>query len=424
MTIRQSGSELVMSGSGRTFSTTECWEQYPGLSRVSHASSPRSWRNVCKTSPGDPRQATVITTITATNTQINFDETGQYQFVVQGQNCTASVRRTRVLTLQHREGDPEPAAAPSAAPVASAAPRPAPVEKRCAVTGLPERLEVRPSRKLMRPGESFTFRAGVVDRAGCALGLAPAWRVVTGGNAVELTGAGKVTVAENAPESEARLQASVGDRAVSVVVEIVSGERYDALLQQGSFNAEGESSEAAVARIATGSIGARSTVARDEAQGRKIAFVAIVGTLALALGVLGLFLVRRSRKQARAVQAELAAPAAKAGKGKANGKVCPTCREEYPADAEFCAFDGNRLLPFSGGAVGPAGGVCPVCGQGYDPGVTACPKHQEALVPALVFAERRRVTTVTQKICPVCGTQFPGDSQFCGKCGAALVPVN
>jgi predicted amidophosphoribosyltransferase len=87
--------------------------------------------------------------------------------------------------------------------------------------------------------------------------------------------------------------------------------------------------------------------------------------------------------------------------------------------------DGNRLVDIGGSApLGPTGGVCPVCGQGYDPGVTVCPKHHESLVPALVLAERRRAPTVGRKICPVCGHAVPGDSDFCGKCGAALVPVN
>jgi hypothetical protein len=431
VTVSVSGSELVLSGAGRTFSTTECWEQFPGLARVSHTGGSRGWRNVCKTPAADPRQATVITTITATDSQINFDETGQYQFVLKDQNCTASVRRTRSFERIQRQGEPEPVSAPKPAGTRPEKP-PAPELKvvkpapRCATTGIPERLEVRPSRKLMRQGESFTFRAAVVDREGCPLAITPTWRVISGGNAVELSGPGKVNVADNAEEIEARLQASVGDRAVGVVVEVVSRDRYETILRQGTFNAEGESSDAAIARIATNTIGTRSSVAREEARGQKVAFVAVVGTLALVFGVVGLFFMRRSRRQ-RAVALSTpprgaSQPAAAASR---EGRFCPTCREEFPPDAEFCAFDGNRLVPLTPGAgIGPTGGVCPLCGQGYDPGVTVCPKHNEPLVPSLVHAERQRTFTVTRRICPVCGTQFPGDSQFCGRCGAALVPVN
>lgn len=430
VTVTVAGNELTLSGAGRTYSTTECWEQFPGLTRVSHSSGTRAWRNVCKTPASDPRQASIVTTITATDSQISFDETGQYQFVLKEQNCTASVRRTRVLSLVRREGDPEPVAsappAPAATPVSKpVATTPAP---RCATTGIPERLEVRPSRKLMRQGETFTFRAAVVDRAGCPLAIVPNWRVVAGGKALELTAPGRVKVADDAEEVEARLQASVGDRAVGVTVEIVSRDRYDAILSQGTFNAEGESSEAAVARIATNTIGARSTVAREEARGNKVAFIAVIGSLALAFGMVGLLFMKRSRRQR---QLGLSMPPRGATAASAvtikvrQGKICPTCREEFPPDAEFCAFDGNRLLPLTGEAgIGPTGGICPLCGQGYDPGVTVCPKHNEPLVPAPVQAERQRTVVVTRRICPVCGTQFPGDSQFCGKCGAALVPVN
>jgi len=279
----------------------------------------------------------------------------------------------------------------------------------------------------MRPGESFTFRAAVVDRAGCPLHVVPTWRVVSTTKSIGLPAPGKVTVAPDAEEGDVRLQASVGDRAVAVVVQVVSGERYDALLSQGTFTAEGESTEAAIARMATESIGARSSVLREEARDRKTTFIAVIGGLAVAFGLVGLFFLRRSRHQ-RTASSKAPVRPAQGPTGTLllrTGRLCPTCREEFPADAEFCAFDGNRLVPLTPeSGIGPTGGVCPSCGQGYDPGVTVCPKHGEPLVPAPVHAERRPAARLTRRICPMCGTQFPGDSQFCGKCGAALVPVN
>jgi predicted amidophosphoribosyltransferase len=107
--------------------------------------------------------------------------------------------------------------------------------------------------------------------------------------------------------------------------------------------------------------------------------------------------------------------------------ICPTCREEYPADAQFCPNDGNRLVRFQEGADPrqPAGGICPVCGQGFDPGVVSCPTHDEELVPPAVYlAMRDSEPPVDKKICPVCGAQYSGQSGFCGTDGAALVPVN
>ena len=435
VTISSTGSELHFSGAGRDYSTTECWEQYPGLSRVSHSGGARSWRNACKTQAADPRRATIVTTISATDTSIAFDETGQYQFVINGQNCTASVRRTRTLLLVLREGDSAPALAPVAsAPGVIRAPSAAQPVSACTSPGPPERLEVRPARKLIRPGESFEFHTVVLDSAGCALGLSPVWKVVGEHSALELSGPGKIRVPGDAAEATVELQATLAGRAAHVVVEIASQERYDALLAQKGLNAEGESSDAAVARIATTSIGGGSVVAKDDSQRRRVLFVAVVGGTALVLGLLGFALVQLSRRKAvvpvtpepRPPRLRLAPALTPTGMAPL-AKMCPTCREEYPPEATFCPNDGNRLLASRGNAepAGPSGGVCPVCGQGYDPGVLTCPKHGEELLPAAVHtAARSSDALITKKICPVCGKQFSGDSQFCGTCGASLVPVN
>lgn len=419
VTISQNGSELSFVSAGRTFSTAECWEQHPGMARISHSASARSFQNVCKTAAGDPRQAKIVTTINATDSRINFDETGQYQFVIEGQNCTASVRRTRSYSLVRRLGDNAPSAPSAAAPATKPAPRPA---RDCENAGLPERLEVRPSRKLMRPGESFAFRTAVLDARGCALPVAPSWTVLGGATALSVTAPGSVVAAPNATESEITIEVTLGDRSVRVVVEIVAKDRYDALLQARGMDESGESKDAAVLRVASESMGAREVVARDDSKNKTRLFVALAGALALLLGVTGLLLVRRNRRAATAAALESAsrphaAPVATA-------KVCPTCREEFPPHAEFCDKDGNRLVPQSSLPVGPGGSVCPVCGRGFNPGTLTCPEHHEELIPAAAYAARAAAAPPTQSICPMCGAQFTGDIRFCGECGAALVPIN
>ena len=436
VTITSGGNELHLTGAGRDFSTAECWEQFPGLSRVSHSSGLRGWRSTCKTKAGDPRQATVITTISATDNLISFDETGQYQFVIAGQNCTASVRRTRSLSLVQREGESAPLAS-AAPPVATAPPNPAPsatlpTAKVCTSPGPPERLEVRPARKLLRPGESFEFHTAVLDAAGCAVQVSPLWKIVGEQAALELSGPGRVRVPDGASESTVVLLATLAGHSARVTVEIASKDRYDALLTQKGLNADGESSDAAVARIATSALGGSSVVTRDDSQRRRIIFVGVVGGTALVLGLLGFALVQHSRRKTlepepRAPQQVRLPPPVSVDPLPPLGKVCPTCREEYPPDASFCPNDGNRLVALRGQPepTGPTGGVCPICGQGYDPGVLTCPKHGEELLPAAMQASVRPNDAVpTKKICPVCGKQYTGDSQFCGACGAALVPVN
>jgi hypothetical protein len=423
VTITQSGSELTFSGAGRTFSTAECWEQHPGLARISHSASARNFQNVCKTAAGDPRQAKIVTTLSATDARINFDETGQYQFVIEGQNCTASVRRNRTYSLVRRQGETAPATPSAATPAAKpAAARPA---LDCQNPGLPERLEVRPSRKLMRPGESFNFRTTVVDARGCPLPVTPTWNVMGGATALSVTAPGSVAVSANASESEVTLEVTLGDRSVRVVVEIAAKDRYDALLQKGGFDESGESKEAAVLRVASESLGAREVVARDEAPDKTRLFVAIAGVLALLLGVVGFVLVRRSRRAASVPPDETPSRPRAAHGG--TMMACPTCREEFPPPHEFCTNDGNRLVPAASLAAGPGGTVCPVCGRGFNPGTTLCPEHHEELVPASVYAAQPKpavAAPVTRTICPLCGSQFSGEIKFCGECGAAVVPIN
>lgn len=429
VTISQNGNELSISGAGRTYTTGECWEPYPGMQRISHSASARSFQNVCKTGAGDPRQAKLVTSLSATDSRILFDETGQYQFVIEGQNCTASVRRTRTYTLVTRLGE-APTPAPSAAPVAKPAPKPA---ARCESTGLPERLEVRPSRKLMRPGESFEFRTTVVDAQGCALPVTPSWRVLSGASALNVTAPGKVTANANATESKVTLEVTLGDRSVRVEVEIASKERYDALLQAQGLDQSGESQEAAVLRVASESMGAREVVARDQAPGKTRWFVGLAGGAALVLGLLAWLLVRRSHHAALASSDEAASRPRGVAPSAAPGgvKACPTCREEFPPTAEFCPNDGNRLVSHAALGAGPGGSVCPVCGRGFNPGTGVCPDHGEELVPAALFRGERQppltstlVMGVTRTICPVCGKQYSGETRFCGECGAGVVPIN
>jgi hypothetical protein len=166
-------------------------------------------------------------------------------------------------------------------------------------------------------------------------------------------------------------------------------------------------------------------VVEDDSGRRRALFVGVVGGSALVLGLLGFALVRRSRKRALLAPDSRRAVASPRQPPAPRPMLCPTCREEFPPEAQFCPTDGNRLVPLEmGGQVGPAGSVCPICGQGYDPGISTCPKHDEPLVPPGVYAAALAGRTQIQKICPVCGTQFTGESQFCGKCGAALVQVN
>jgi hypothetical protein len=342
--IQEKGRDLWMSGLGRSYTTNECWEQMPGLRTVTRSASAHNWRIVCKTPIDDPRAATVTTTITATDSRISFDETGQFKFAIRGQNCTASVRHTRVFDLQRRL-ETKPEASPSASAAASANP--------CAEPGPPTRLDVRPSRKLMRAGEEFTFRTLVADQRGCLVPAQVTWRVLRGGSAIELGAQGKVRVLDQPQEEEAELSASVGARSAKVLIQIASRERYEAMLKQRGFNEHGESEEKTVETPrASGSIGARSTVTQDRGwRGRWILAIALAGVV-LALGVAGFVFARRALlvggptlRRPRIMPRPEPHPNAAGPPPKPVRKICPVCGALYPGDTQYCGMDGAVLVP-------------------------------------------------------------------------------
>jgi hypothetical protein len=462
-TVVEEGVELIITSADRVFRTAACYETMPGLVQSSHSVTQRSWQTRCVSAPGDPRQTTLVTNLTATDTTMSLDETGAYQFRVSGQNCTASTRRTRNYRLVLRQGETPPSTMPSAVtpqPTATGTattptpPLPAPggpaatpfsrpsTAGKCAEPGEPARLEVTPVRKLLRPGDRFTFRTLAFDASGCSVPPRATWAVATAGARVTVSPGGVVTVAEDAEDGTVEMSVAFAGKAARVRIEVATPARYDALLSTASANDAGESEEAATI-VASGSLGANSAVAQDGARARKTTFVVIIGTLALGLAALGFLLMRRAATSPRTPTEDTPEPIAYipgpggASPGGAPGRpmggrvvVCPSCRGEFLAGTTFCPRDGNRLVDGPpgppGGATALAGGICPTCGRGYDPGVRTCPVHGEELVPAAAYRPRAAAGPVPErgKICPSCGGRYGGEATFCGKDGTALVLVN
>ena len=387
--IELKNDELAIAGGGRSYSSEQCWEMHPGLDRQSHAKGSRSWATTCRTKPNDPRQEILQTTITASDDVITFRESGQYQFSLQGQTCSASSGRWRTYRRLPAGAEtpaptpqPEPAQLPPVPiPVPSATPRETPPDAPrrpaasgggpCASPGAPARIEVRPARKLMRAGESFSFRASVFDARGCALRTPVSWELDPVDPSAKLDG-GTLQIAPGAPDAELNVVATAASQSVKVTVGVVSNDRYTSLLASGNFTADGASIEAATATITSGSFGAGDSAPEPGAPGRKWTFVALVSGIAVCFGVFGVVLLRRAQRQ-RAVKPKHdpgtvvfageppRPPAARAPDGAATrfdpvpsapvnrgGTVCPICGTLYPSrDMKSCPKDGAQLLPIN-----------------------------------------------------------------------------
>ncbi len=479
ISIHAEGDELSFVGGGRVFKTNQCYDQMPTLARETHTRSPsgREWRTRCATPPNDPRHAVMNTLVVATSdSHIDIIETGRYESQLAGGLCTADVKRSRSFDLVARDS-PVATVAPPVTPAPP--PKPAePPDSRCASPGDPTRLEARPSRKLLRIGDSFAFHALVLDANGCPTRTATTWAVdERAGHALRVDASGTVTVAPDAPEGTFDVVVTAAGKSTRVTVEVTSASRYDALLAKSGLNGAGENDAAAVVVIAAAQIGGSDALAEDGSRRRRAIFLSIIALLAVALAGVALVATRRTRRAAtleREAQAryaekvesvearrrekaaqhaaamraheesvERAKEAAADGPGGPKRMICPACRREYDPGSAFCPNDANRLVPLNAGAdvgpgaggatglgalAGPSGSICPTCKRGYDPGVKVCPHDKDDLVPYALYASRQPQdtggTAARGKICPTCGDRFGGRVEFCGKDGTALVLLN
>jgi hypothetical protein len=475
------GRELVFETSGRTYRTDQCLDAMSTLGRDSHSTDGKSWRTRCVTPAGDPRQAVINAAYFLTGDDtISIAETGRYETVIEGGRCVVDVTRQASL---HRV-PPAPLPAASAARTSSSteaveAPPPTPTNPAeptastdCTNPGIPARLEVRPSRKLLRLGDAFVFSALVVDAAGCRTSTPVKWSLGQGrsesGQNVTPTGsidaAGKLTVPPDGPdEATFEVIATAAAHSAKAAVQVASAARFEALLAQSGLDPKGERDEPSVTSLATSSLGTSNVRAADGARQRRILFISIIAGLAVVLGVVALFGARRAsraraievaanakhaaemaeyehqkqqreRKHAAEMQAHLesvalaqqvAAEAAARGQAIGGPRICPSCHREFHATTEYCPFDSNRLVPVAGHealAAGPSGGVCPTCRRGFNPGVRVCPNDGDELVPPALL--HSQPPAARRKICPTCGDRFDGAATFCGKDGTQLVLLN
>ncbi len=425
--VAQQGSELAFSGAGRPFSTTQCWDATPGIVRKSHSGGARGWVTRCGSAPGDPRVATITTNISATDDTIVLAEQGQYQFVIQDTQCRANASRRRSWKLVQRAGEvpptpatseaPPPSSPPAADPSPRVTPPPAPTPvpappgpKGACEPGLPVRLEVRPGRKLARPGDAFDLSWSAVDAAGCPVRVKPTLIVekpsskaddpgpspASVASFVSVDDRGRVTIDAEATAGAAEILVRLAGKTARVAIEVTTPEQFDALLAERGFGETGEAEMAVV--VLESAVGGGSMRATDGSQDRRAAFVAIVAGAAAALALAALVVLRRNRKPRVPERVSTPAPPPLVAfydrPAEDDPMRCPQCRDVFAPGSTFCATDGSALVP--------------------------APKARVSL---------SRVTTAPApesggKVCPTCGDRFDESATFCGRDGTQLVIVN
>lgn len=477
VTLSSAGGELAVSGARRPLRSDRCLDPLPTLGVSTHSHDAKQWRTTCATPQGDPRRATLNSAWFAVNDDaISVAETGRYEFAIGDSKCIADVRRGANLA-RVKPAAPVDSSTPTA--TATARPKTPPAATTpavdCSTPGDPVRLEARPSRKLLKMGDTFVFRAAVLDASGCPTPTPIAWSVgaVTfkddQAHAAQpsIDSGGKLTVPPSGfADAAFDVVATAGGKSARAAVHVTSAAKYEELLAQSGLDPNGERDEPSVAMLATESIGGGSARVDSGARTRKMAFVAVIVSLALMFGAVAIVGARRARKARAAEQAAedrhaermrefeahkrereeqhaaqmrahlesvavaQKAAASAAARGLDSGPMyCPSCRREFPPGSTFCPQDANRLLAVSGNAdiiAGPAGGICPSCRRGFNPGVKVCPDHREELLPLAMLSTRATAGPPDSrgKICPTCGGRFEGSAAFCGKDGTQLVLVN
>lgn len=448
--IRLEGDELAIVGGGRVYRSNACYDPMPTLARETHSRDPngRTWRTRCSTPAGDPRRAVLNTLVVATtDTHLDVVETGRYEIVIATGTCMADVKRTRSWDLVTEE---KPAAS-QAPPKEPPKEKPEPKPSACESPGDPSRLEVRPSRKLLRTGESFQLKSVVLDARGCATRTGTSWKLAPGadGRGVTVDGTGKVTVAADAPESSVEIIATAAGKDTRVTIDVSKPSNYDELLARSGLNSEGENDAASVVSIGTQSIGAGEGRVEDRARERRLTFIVIVAGALAVLAIVGVFLFRRSRRaaalarDAEARHEQRVDEVMRRRKARADEHAAQLRAHEESlaarAAAERASAQAAVAAPVSRAAPAPPRGpdmACPQCGKEFESPMSFCPHDGVALVakakgrgatvamPAAAVIARAAEPGKQGKICPTCGDRFEGAATFCGKDGTQLVLIN
>jgi|GEM_PF-992019 len=356
--LSASRAEFSLHGLGRSYTTTSCWEQLPGLQVRSHSASATTVRSSCEMPKGDPRQAKVVTTWALRGDKIYFDETGQYQFLSKDGSCTASVRRTRLLSRIEKSASDgavpsgantkpsQEKASATLARVDEAASSPA-----CAGEQKASRVDLTIVTPLLRAGDSLVVDSRAYATNGCRAASPARLEFLSGKELVEETSPGNFRVRLEAPSGKLRIAAVVDDVRGEGEVTVVSRNELESF-----FAGALPVITSAPPTTERPSAQSEGMAGRLEEPDRKLWIgAAALGLLASALGI-GLLWRKSVRRRGgdgslpleQVVIEEVNPLAETAGVFPPHvippARMCPTCGERYTGTETFCGKDGTRLF--------------------------------------------------------------------------------
>lgn len=343
VTLTQAGGEFTIVGLGRSFSSSSCWDQQPGVSPVAHAAGAHQWTTTCRSAPNDPRRVIITSSLVRSGTTLDLDETGRYEVYIAGRQCSASVRRTRQFALIQREGEAQVPTSTDLEKLSGA----------CVLRGPVARIEVSPTYKLLRLGERFSFSARLFDEKGCPVAQKVLWRLPKPRKGVLVDSNGKLEVASDAAEGEVQINALFGEHSVQVMVYVVSAQRYAELLTSPSFNPAGESDTPSVKEFVPNLLGTRVAQIDSGSNRRRTIFIWAITLLAALLGMAAVLLARRRAHWVPNAQQPDLNPVPPAYSESKSSElepvrwICPVCGTQYDSASQFCGKDGASLVPIN-----------------------------------------------------------------------------
>lgn len=436
--------------------TDRCWSRNPRVQRQRAAAGAKQWTVVCQTPAGDPRFERGEYTLQQVDDQtLRFREVSRYNWRLEGDHCVATVTLTRSYVRLPDESQPsEPSPLdPSPTPPDPEPPQPA-VSGRCAgATGEPVRLDVRPSRVEIRPGERVCFRAIARNREGCPVSAGVSWRrgnvdgqpmqgslgrdgcFEAGETPAEAEGQVVVVATAGGLNSTAQVTVRMPDIGALVAARLAEG-------SDGQPEPSASTVTEARAGAAQGLASARVASGRQRGGGLWW-LLALVGAVVIALVVATILLVRRRRAtdddldrldEEQRISATMAvASSVPPQPEEAARKVCPSCGREFTGAVDFCPDDATKLVASTSSQQGEQPHqplICPRCRRGFQGGERYCSKDSEELVPYSVWRASQLEAKQAQQsggggmICPKCAKRYDQGTAFCHNDGNKLEPIN